>query len=172
MLWQPNPISFMSNNLTLPHYQSYVYQCKQSTIYTYKHIDWDRGIFLFLMIITLGHATCHSWTWGEQHGDGYIVTCKDTSNNYPGWITHTTNYLPQPSFSVFDTTTSSSPSYVTSTPLYYGAFYIPLPEVTCPGRCHSGCNYIPTPIRQSHLQPSPFIHTCYPKPSTVHVVPL
>ena len=49
----------MSNNLTLPHYQSYVYQQEQSTVYTRERIDWDGGISLFLTLVTPGHATRH-----------------------------------------------------------------------------------------------------------------
>jgi len=154
----------MSSNLTIPHYQSYVYQWEQYTIYTCECIDWNGNISLFSMIVTPGHATRHSWTWGEQHGDGYIVTCKDTSDHYPGQITHTTSYLPQPSFSVLDATSSNTATNAPSTPLCYGAFYIPLPETTCPGGCHSECDHIPTPIRRSVPQPSPFIHTSYPEP--------
>ena len=137
----------MSNNLTIPHYQSYVYQQEQCTIYTHERIDWNGDISLFSMIVTPGHATCHSWTTGQQHGDGYIVTCKDTSDNFPGRITRSMSYLPQPSFSVIDTTTPSTTTNAPSTPLCYGAFYIPLPETTCPGRCHRECDHVPTPIR-------------------------
>jgi len=157
----------MSSNLTIPHYQSYVYQQEQCTIYTHERIDWNGDISLFLTIVTPGHATHHSWTTGQQHGDGYIVTCKDTSDSYPGRITCSTSYLPQPSFSVVDTTPPSTTTKVPSTPSCYRAFYIPLPETTCPGRCHSECDHIPTPIRQSVPQPSPFIHTSYPEPFTI-----
>jgi len=154
----------MSNNLTVPHYQSYVYQQDQCTIYTRERIDWNGDISLFLTIVTPGHATRHSWTTGQQHGDGYIVTCEDTSDNYPGRITHSTSYLPQPSFSVIDTTSPSTTTDIPRTPSCYGAYYIPLPETTCPGRCHSECDHVPTPIRQSVPEPSPFIHTSYPEP--------
>jgi len=157
----------MSSNLTIPHYQSYVYQQDQCTIYTHERIDWNGDISLFLTIVTPGHATHHSWTTGQQHGTGYVVTCEDTSDNYPGWITCSTSYLPQPSFSVIDTTTPSTATDIPGTPSCYGAFYIPLPATTCPGRCHSECNHVPTPIRQSVPQPSPFIHTSYPKPFTI-----
>jgi len=157
----------MSSNLTIPHYQSYVYQREQSTIYTRERIDWNGDISLFSTIVTPGHATRHSWTTGQQHGDGYIVTCEDTSDNYPGRITCSTSYLPQPSFSVIDTTTPSTTTDVPSTPSCYGAFYIPLPETTCPGGCHSECDHVPTPIRRSVPQPSPFVHTSYPESFTV-----
>ena len=154
----------MSSNLTIPHYQSYVYQQEQCTIYTHERIDWNGNISLFLTIVTPGHATHHSWTTGQQHGDGYIVTCEDTSDNYPGRITRSTSYLPQPSFSVIDTTTPDTTTNVPSTPSCYGAFYIPLPETTCHGGCHSECDHVPIPIRRSVPQPSPFIHTHYPEP--------
>jgi len=154
----------MSSNLTIPHYQSYVYQREQCTIYTHECIDWNGDISLFLTIVTPGHATCHSWTTGTQCGDGYIVTCEDTSDNYPGQVTYSTSYLPQPSFSVINTTTPISSANAPSTPLCYGAFYIPLPETTCPGGSHSECDHIPTSIRRSHPQPSPFVHTSYPEP--------
>jgi len=156
----------MSSNLTIPHYQSYVYQREQCTIYTREHIDWNGDISLFLTIVTPGHATCHSWTTGQQHGNGYIVTCEDTSDNYPGQITRSTSYLPQPTFSVIDTTApgTTTTADVPSTPSCYGAFYIPLPETTCPGGCHSECDHVPTPIRRSVPQPSPFVHTSYPEP--------
>jgi len=157
----------MSSNLATPHYQSYVYQQEQCTIYTRERIDWNGNISLFSTIVTPGHATRHSWTTGYQHGDGYIVTCKDTSDNYPGRITRSTSYLPQPSFSVIDTTSPSTTADVPSTPSCYGAFYIPLPETTCPGGCHSECDHVPTPIRRSVPQPSPFIHTSYPEPFSV-----
>ena len=119
------------------------------------------------MIITPGHTTCHCWTRGECHKHGYLITTKDTNDHQPGRITCSTQFLQQPSFTVLNTTPLSSPTNVTSTPLCYGAFYIPLPEPTCPGRCHLECNHVPTPIRQSHPQPSPFIHTSYPEPFTV-----
>ena len=157
----------MSSNLTIPHYQSYVYQREQCTIYTHERIDWNGNISLFSTIVTPGHATRHSWTTGQQHGDGYIVTCEDTSDNYPGRITRSTSYLPQPSFSVIDTTTPSTTANVPSTPSCYGAYYIPLPETTCPGGCHSECDHVPTPIQRSVPQPFPFIHTHYPEPFTV-----
>jgi len=157
----------MSSNLTIPHYQSYVYQQEQCTIYTCERIDWNGDISLFSTIITPGHATCHSWTTGQQHGDRYIVTCEDTSDNYPGRITRSTSYLPQPSFSVIDTTTPSTTTDIPGTPSCYGAFYIPLPETTCPGGCHSEYDHVPTPIRRLVPQPSPFIHTNYPEPFPV-----
>ena len=159
----------MSSNLTIPHYQSYVYQREQSTIYTRERIDWNGDISLFSTIVTPGHATRHSWTTGQQYGDGYIVTCEDTSDNQPGRITRSTSYLPQPSFSVVNTTTPSTTTTnnVPSTPSCYGAFYIPLPETTCPGGCSSECDHVPTPIRRSVPQPSPFGHTTYPEPFTI-----
>ena len=98
------------------------------------------------MIVTPGHATRYSWTTGTQHGNGYIVTCEDTSDNYPGRITRSTSYLPQPSFSVINTNPPSTTTDIPSTPSCYGAFYIPLLETTCPGRCHSKCDHVPTPI--------------------------
>ena len=156
-----------NNILASPHYQSYVYQQEQSTIYTRERIDWDGGVSLFLTIVTPGHTTCHCWTCGERHEDGYLVTTKDANDCYPGRITRSTQYLSQPSFTVLDVTPPSSPTHVTSTPSCYGAFYIPLPEPTCPGRCHPECDHFPTPIRRSHPQPSPFIHTTYPKPFTI-----
>ena len=119
------------------------------------------------MIVTPGHTTHHCWTCGEQHNDGYLVTTKDTNNHYPGRITCSTQYLSQPSFTVLDIAPPDSPSHVASTPLCYGAFYIPLPEPTCPGGCHSECDHVPTPIRRLHPQPSPFIHTSYPEAFTV-----
>ena len=156
-----------NNILASPHYQSYVYQQEQSTIYTREHIDWDGRVSLFSTIVTLGHTTCHCWTHGERHKHGYLVTTEDTNDSQPGRITRSTQFLPQPSFTVLDATSPSSPSHVTSTPSCYGAFYISLPEPTCPGGCHSECDHIPTPIRRSHPQPSPFIHTTYPEPITV-----
>ena len=48
-----------NNILASSHYQSYVYQQEQSTIYTHECIDWDGSVSLFLTIITPGHATCH-----------------------------------------------------------------------------------------------------------------
>ena len=156
-----------NNTLASPHYQSYVYQQEQSTIYTCEHIDWDGGVSLFLTIVTPGHTTHHCWTCGEPYKHGYLVTTKDTNDHQVGRITQSTQFLPQPSFTVLDTTPPSSPSPVTSTPSCYRAFYIPLPEPTCPGGCHSECDHVPTPIRRSHPQSSPFIHTSYPEPFTV-----
>ena len=158
----------MFNNIhTSPHYQSYVYQREQSTIYTRECIDWDGGVSLFSTIVTPGHTTHHCWTRGERYEHGYLVTTEDTNDRQPGRITCSTQFLPQPSFTVLDAATPSSPTHVASTPSCYGAFYIPLPEPTCPGGCHSECDHIPTPIRQSHPEPSPFIHTSYPEPFTV-----
>ena len=119
------------------------------------------------MIVTPGHTTRHCWTCGERHEHGYLVTTEDTNDHQPGRITHSTQFLPQPSFTVLDTTPPSSPTNATSTPSYYGAFYIPLPEPTCPGGCHSEYEHVPTPIRRSHPQPSPFNHTSYPEPFTI-----
>jgi len=85
----------MSSNLTIPHYQSYVYQREQCTIYTQERIDWNGNISLFSTIITPGHATRHNWTTGQQHGDGYIVTCEDTADNRPGQI-YPLHQLPPP----------------------------------------------------------------------------
>ena len=121
----------------------------------------------FLDNVTPGHTTHHCWTCGEWYEHGYLVTTEDTNDHQPGQITRSTQFLPQPSFTILDTAPPSSPSHVTSTPLCYGAFYIPLPEPTCPGGCHSECNHVPTPIRQSHPQPSPLVHTSYPEPFTV-----
>ena len=135
-----------NNVLASPHYQSYVYQREQSTIYTRERIDWDGGVSLFSTIVTPGHTTRHCWTCGEQYKHGYLVTTEDTNDGQPGRITHSTQFLPQPGFTVLDTTSPDSPTNVASTPSCYGAFYIPLPEPTCPGGCHSECDHIPTPI--------------------------
>ena len=48
-----------NNILASPHYQSYVHQREQSTIYTCEHIDWDGGVSLFSTIVTPGHTTRH-----------------------------------------------------------------------------------------------------------------
>ena len=53
------------------------------------------------------------------------ITCENTSDNYPGRITRSTSYLPQPSFSVIDTTTPSTTTDIPGTPSCYRAFYIP-----------------------------------------------
>ena len=68
-----------NNILTSPHYQSYVYQQEQSTIYTCERIDWDGGVSLFSTIVTPGHTMWHCWTCGERHNNGYLVTTKDTN---------------------------------------------------------------------------------------------